>query len=70
MTFLCCNYSYTILTAEQQQSNDEHNIAKEDTKKKQFTLALCNKCCQTLPVQPVVIILACQPCLQAWKDLH
>ena len=34
MAFLCCNYSHTILTAEQQQPNDEHNIAKEDTKKK------------------------------------
>jgi hypothetical protein len=40
------------LTAEQQQPNDEHNIAKEDTKKKHFTPTLCNtisslQCCQT-----------------------
>ena len=53
MTILCCNYSHMILTAEQQ-PNDEHNIAKEDIKKKQFAPTLCNissslQCCQTPP---------------------
>ena len=42
-----------ILTTEQQQPNDDHNILKEDTKKKQFAPTLCNiyslQCCQTPP---------------------